>query len=39
MKKFSYKTLLVKRTYISKATGKLRPLGISAYEDKLVQEL
>lgn len=38
MKRQAYKPKSVKRVYIDKGNGKKRPLGIPAYEDKLVQK-
>jgi RNA-directed DNA polymerase len=38
LKRGSYRAKLVRRKYIPKGEGKMRPLGIPAIEDKLLQE-
>jgi len=39
MKDHSYQPNPARRTYIKKKNGKLRPLGIPSFDDKLVQEV
>jgi len=39
MRDFSYQPCPAKRTYIPKSNGKMRPLGVPSFNDKLIQEV
>lgn len=39
MRDFSYQPNPAKRTYIPKSNGKMRPLGVPSFDDKLIQEV